>query len=153
VLRQFREAWPLFAIAVLAAGCGPALAPGPAERGESATSFGTRSEAGGTVLTAAQLRGVGSLLEAMNARLANMRVTRQGHCPQITFRGHRSLVAASAPTVYVDGTRAANTCVLDQIRSSDVRSIEVYAGATNRPGYRASPHGMVLVFMRGSAAR
>jgi hypothetical protein len=146
--------WPALSFAGVVAACGPALAPGPAGWEESAPSSGTRSDAGATVLTSAQLlAGGGSLLEAMGGRLANMRVMRQGRCPQITFRGHRSIVAASAPTVYVDGTRAANTCVLDQIRSSDVRSIEVYAGATNRPGYRASPHGMVLVFMRGSAVR
>jgi hypothetical protein len=151
---RIREGWPALAFAGVLTACGPSLAPAADGWGESANSFGTRSDAGATVLTAAQLLGGGgSLLEAMVGRLGTMRVTRQGRCPQITFRGHRSIVAPSAPAVYVDGTRAANTCVLDQIRSSDVRRVEVYPGVTGPRGYRPSPHGTVIVHLGGSTTR
>ena len=53
------------------------------------------------------------------------------------------------PHVYVDGTRATDTCVLTSLRSHDVERVEVYPqGVTRRPGYGTHAHGLILVFMK-----
>jgi hypothetical protein len=55
------------------------------------------------------------------------------------------------PQVYVDGTRATDTCILQSLRSDDVDSVEVYPmGVTKRPGYATHAHGLILVFLRGA---
>ena len=63
---------------------------------------------------------------------------------QVAFQG------AIKPHVYVDGTLSADTCILESLRTNDVRSVEVYPqGFTKRPGYATHAHGLILIFMRG----
>ncbi len=112
---------------------------------------GVSMEGGAVVLTEAALSdGPGSVLGAMTGKVPNFRVRRTaGACPQITLRSNVSFAQISNPHVYVDGTRATDTCILDSLRAIDVDRVEVYPqGYTTRPGYGTHAHGLILVFMR-----
>lgn len=122
-------------------GCRPADRPGPDQPSPNAV-----------VLTGEVLSGApGGVLEAMRARVPNMQVLRApAGCPRISFRGVRSLEASVDPRIYVEGTEMKDTCILDQIRTIEVDVVEVYVnGFTDRPGYRGSPNGLILVFLKG----
>lgn len=106
---------------------------------------------GAVVLSGEALEdGSGSVLGAMTGKVPSMRVQHvNGHCPEITLRSHVSYVGIANPHVYVDGTRAIDTCVLESLRTNDVQRVEVYPqGYTTRPGYGTHSAGLILVFMR-----
>jgi hypothetical protein len=129
------------ALVLAAAGCHHGLRP-RAEPGVESTFL----------LTGAELeRAGGVLLEAMRARVPNMRVLRQERtCPIITIRGRRTLYASEAPRIYVDGTEIGDTCILDQIHVREIDRVEVYgSGGTAPPGFQTSPNGLILVFLKG----
>lgn len=92
----------------------------------------------------------GSLLSAMRHRMRSMQVSYAGGCPSVTLRGQKTVrQGASSPGIYVDGQQALDTCILEQVRPIDVDRIEVYPmGVASRPGYRAHPYGLILVFTR-----
>jgi hypothetical protein len=90
-----------------------------------------------------------SLVPVLQRRLSSMTVRRSGGCPEITFRGRRSIMLDANPIVYVSGQRAANTCVLDALSGQDVQSIEIYPnGVAGKPGYQSAPGGLILVFLK-----
>jgi hypothetical protein len=92
----------------------------------------------------------GTLLASIAARVSGLAVRHAGsECPQITLRGPKRLVGNVDPGIYVDGERAANTCVLEMLNVGDVQRVEVYPmGVTQRAGYEAQAGGLILVFMR-----
>lgn len=102
------------------------------------------------VISFEQLQGGGAnLLRLVRHRVASMQVRETTGCPEVTMRGAKSIHGLAAPTVYVDGQRAANTCILEMLHTGDVDRVEVYPmGVTNRPGYLANGAGLILVFMR-----
>jgi hypothetical protein len=96
------------------------------------------------------LRGAdmsGPLLQASSHRVRNMQVSTAGSpCPRITFRGQRSATQQGDPTVYVDGTMMRDTCILQQIQSSDVEYVRIYTGGAGRPaGMDHNPFGSIVV--------
>ena len=110
-------------------------------------------ERGAIILTGSALTdGSGTVLAAISGKVPNFRVQRRGNrCPEITLRNNVSFTAQenANPDVYVDGTRATDTCILDTIRADDVDRVEVYPqGFTTRPGYGTQATGLILVFMR-----
>lgn len=129
--------------------------PAPATSSDSvatAEEDGVFAENGGIVVTGRALEdGPGTVLAAMSGKVPNMRVHRvQNACPEIMLRSTVNFKGLVNPSVYVDGTRATDTCVLDSLRTSDVSRIEVYPlGFTTRPGYGRHAHGLILVFMKG----
>ena len=132
-----------------------ALVPGCASirRGERAEDIreGVFFERGAIILTGSALTdGSGTVLAAMTGKVPNLRVQRRGgRCPEITLRNNVSYTQDVNPDVYVDGTRSTDTCILDQIRATDVERVEVYPqGFTTRPGYSPQATGLILVFMR-----
>ena len=145
--------------ALLGAGCGTPIGgdveePGPVEESRENES-GVRLEGGAFVLTGVALTdGPGSLLATLTGKIPNFRLQRNsGRCPIITLRNAVVFQGVVEPHVYVDGTRATDTCVLRQLRSHDVARVEVYpTGTTRRPGYRQHAHGLILVFMKGAGA-
>lgn len=91
----------------------------------------------------------GTVLAAMIGKVPGFRVLRVNQCPEIRLRSSVSARGAANPHVYVDGTRATNTCILESLRARDVERVEVYPqGFTKRPGYGTHAHGLILVFMR-----
>jgi hypothetical protein len=114
-------------------------------------SAATGRQGSAIVLSADQISGRGgALLEGLRGQVGALRVTRRtGTCPEVNFRGNRTIYGNPNAGVYVDGTQL-DTCALDQIRVFDVERVEIYpSGATNRPGYRPNPHGLILVFLVG----
>jgi hypothetical protein len=95
-----------------------------------------------------QLAGSSSLLAGLAGRVPNMQVIRGSTtCPRVVLRGGRSLTTQGDPLVYVDGTRAGNTCVLDAIPVSQVSRVEIFgSGATPPLGFQSSPYGTIIVF-------
>jgi hypothetical protein len=89
----------------------------------------------------------GNLLDALSTRMPNMRVRREGtRCPGIVFRGQRSSVQQGNPSVYVDGTLMADTCILLLIAASDVDYVEVFpSGIASGTGSQRNPFGAILV--------
>lgn len=100
------------------------------------------------VLNGDELRAGESLLMSMVGRMANLEVLRSNRaCPEIHLRGRQSILNAGTPAVYIDGARAVNTCVLDEIAPIDVRRVEVYPMGAHS-GYASDRSGLILVFMR-----
>ncbi len=112
---------------------------------------GVTSRNGAIILSGSTLDdGRGSLLDAMRGKVPNLRIHRSsGQCPQISLRSHVTFETVVEPHVYVDGTRATDTCILESLRGQDVDMVEIYPmGFTTRPGYATHAHGLILVFMR-----
>ena len=109
---------------------------------------------GATVVTAEELHeSSGSVLRALMGKVPNMRVNFTGllRCPAIALRRFEEIHGHNFPSVYVDGTRTHDTCVLESIQAYDVDRVEIYpAGFTKRPGYATSTHGLILIFSRRS---
>ncbi|HSJ06490.1 MAG TPA: hypothetical protein VK936_07305 [Longimicrobiales bacterium] len=138
-----RHTGPVLAAVLLLAACGAA---------RTGTSDSVTREGNAFILAGADLvESRGSLLSTMQGRIPNLRLRRQsGECPEISLRSHSSALSPVNPHVYVDGTRTADTCILESLRGEDVERVEVYPqGVTNRPGYATHAHGLILVFMRG----
>lgn len=119
---------------------------------------GMSHEGGAFVLTGVALEdGPGSVLAAMAGKVPNFRIhgqRMQASCPVITLRNAATFRDVVNPHVYVDGIRATDTCVLEQLRTVDVSRVEVYPqGFTTRPGYGMHAHGLILVFMRSAGER
>ena len=98
-----------------------------------------------TVIRGAELSG--NLLQSLRNRVPSMAVSeRSGECPRISFRGQNAL-QHRPPTVYVDGAMMLDTCILNQIGSSEIDYVEVHPnGLTGRPGVQSNPSGVILVF-------
>jgi hypothetical protein len=91
-----------------------------------------------------------TVLDAIRRAMPQLRVTdwTSNHCPLLQLRGKDSVTGKSEPDVYVDGTRTADTCPLVTVQAAEARRIEVYPlGVTSRPGYPASGHGLILIFV------
>ena len=135
-------------LVLLLTSCGVLRSEGRSVRSDG----GVRSEGGALIMTGVALERRGTVLDAFQGSVPGMKILRhRDQCPQITLRSHVSLGSLVNPQVYVDGTRAVDTCILDNLRTEDVESVEVYPmGVTTRPGYATHAHGLILVFMRGA---
>lgn len=117
------------------------------------TDGGVRNEGGATILSGRALDDRrGSVLDALQGAVPGVRIRKQrNQCPLVTLRSHVTFETVVNPMVYVDGTRAVDTCILEALRTDDVESVEIYPmGVTTRPGYATHAHGLILVFMRGA---
>jgi hypothetical protein len=120
---------------------------------EARPRSGVTVQNGGIVLTGEDLEdGRGNVLNAMQGKVPNFRFRRIGNeCPQISLRNAVTFRSLANPHVYVDGTRATDTCILESLRTDDLERVEVYPmGVTTRPGYGRHAHGLILLFMRGA---
>ncbi len=126
------------------AGCAGAAAADRSGTGPKARPNAT------VVLQAEQLQNSSTnLLGALRGRLSGMQIRKTtSQCPEITLRGTSSMFGENSPAIYVDGIRAANTCVLDMLAIAEVSRVEVYPmGVAPRPPYKAHPNGLILVFL------
>lgn len=112
---------------------------------------GVESRDGAIVLSGVALEdGRGTVLAAIRGKVPGMRIQRHPDaCPEVNLRRSVSYIEIPNPHVYVDGIRATDTCVLEQLRAGDVEFLEVYpSGVTRRPGYGSHTYGLILIFMR-----
>ncbi len=128
--------------------CGALRSEGRSVRNDG----GVRSERGAIIMSGVALERRGSVVDAFQGAVPGIRILRhRDQCPQITLRSHVTFESVVNPMVYVDGTRAVDTCILETLRTDDVESVEIYPmGVTTRPGYATHAHGLILVFMRGA---
>ena len=136
-------------LALLLSGC--AALQNPARTGR--TEGGIRNDGGATIISGRALdEQRGTILDTMEGRVPGMQILRyHDKCPQVAIRAHQTFQTVVNPYVYVDGTRAGDTCILNQLVTDNVESIEIYPmGVTMRPGYATHAHGLILIFMRGA---
>jgi hypothetical protein len=144
-----RAQFILVALAVVLTGCSWKRSEGRSSRDDR----GVRSEGGAIIIERTALdERRGSVLGAMEGRVPGMTVQRHsGRCPQVSLRSHVTFQSLVNPHVYVNGTRATDTCILETMRTDDVASVEVYPmGFTKRPGYGTHAHGLILLFLRSA---
>lgn len=129
----------LSVLLLLIGGCGAAGNQGSQE---------PRPDGSAIVLQGSDLSG--SVIDAMRSRVAGMTIsTRSGDCPQIMFRGPRSVRNQRNPTVYVDGTMMLDTCILQQINAADVDRVELYpSGIISKPEIQRDPFGIIMVYRK-----
>jgi hypothetical protein len=136
---------------VIATGCSMMRGGRDEPEPEAQSENGVSLSSGAVVLEGSTLKdGSGSVLAAMTGKVPNFRVRRTANsCPEISLRSNVNFNGFVNPHVYVDGTRATDTCILESLRADDVNRVEVYPlGFTTRPGYGTHSHGLILVFMR-----
>ncbi len=141
----FWAAVPLFV------GCSVPFHHGSTQNQEVQGRDGVFRERGAVVLTGSALTdGEGSLLSTMKGKIPGFQVqTGPDICPEISLRGQASFSGFINPDVYVDGTRATDTCILETLSAKDAERVEIYPmGFTMRPGYRTHAEGLILVFLR-----
>lgn len=136
-------------LALLGTGCagGWGRTSGPAPEGSGIENVG-----GATVITAKELHASNqTVLRTLMGKVPNLKVdfVGQARCPTITLRRAKDLYGQSFPLVYLDGTRAQSTCILDEVQAMDLDRVEIYPqGFTLRPGYATSSDGLILLFSR-----
>lgn len=139
--------------AVLLFGCAH-----PTMTGSSQGDIGADSDSAaaasnnGIVFTGKQLwQRNTDLLTALRGHIATMEVAQTLGCPAVSFRGQTSLTNLSDPRIYVNGSPAANTCILEALNTVDLRRVEVYtSGISGRPGYFNDANGLILIFTKRS---
>ncbi|HEX2189264.1 MAG TPA: TonB-dependent receptor plug domain-containing protein [Longimicrobiaceae bacterium] len=140
------SASPLLAAAAAAAlaSCAPAVQADPLD---PAAQF--RRGPTPIIVAGGYVRSGASLLDALAFRVPGMQVQRDAEsCPRVTLRGVKTLGGRSDPLIYVQDTRALNTCVLEQVSVWDVERVEVFPGGqAGRPGILSSPYGVILVHL------
>lgn len=144
-LRRLTRLSPLLLLLPLFVGC--ASFGGSGDEGGA----GIESRGGGIQIYGVALTdGHGSVLDTMRGKVPNFSIQyTQGDCPKISLRNHATFRTIVNPHVYVDGTRATDTCILQSLRTSDLELIEVYPrGVSSRVGYGFHAHGLILLFTR-----
>jgi hypothetical protein len=132
------------ALTLLSLGCVSASG-----RGSNAAAQDPAARGTAIVVEGEEIQGRGqSLLRLLDERVSSMDVSYSGPCPSIVIRGRKSIFGDNDPLIYVDGARALNTCVLNDLATDVVKRIEVYlSGVAHKPGYDSSRNGLILVFV------
>ncbi len=139
------------------AGCAgnAALGAGPAGEAEANAAAGLPPSANALILQRRQLDAQQgqTVLDVMRADLPALHIMTAGtDCPSLAMRGPNVLPGISEPTVYLDGQRSSNTCLLEELPADQVARVEVYPmGFTPRPGYEPNSSGLILLFTRHAA--
>jgi hypothetical protein len=133
------RAYSLLLACCMVAGCNAARTDPKAPAATSANAIVIQ----GTEMT-------GTILNTLRTRVPSMRVvTDGGRCPRIAFRGDLSARNQVPPSIYVDGTLTADTCVLDMVPGHEVERIEVYtSGDTPHSEIRRNSSGVILIYRR-----
>lgn len=142
---KIRQAVSMLVAAPLCVACSLAsIGRGAEANGDDAARGGS-----GTVIGRELLGHSGALLDVLVSRVGNVEVGSAPGCPRIIMRGTKSIAQPNDPRVYVNGSPAGDTCILQLIRTNDVQRVELYPmGVTARPGYRSNSGGLILVFMQ-----
>jgi|GEM_PF-852021 len=93
------------------------------------------------------------LLELLRKRLPGIQIQeRPGGCPEVLLRGRSTVSTSSSPAIYLDGVQSSNDCILRELNTGGLGLVEVFpSGLPTRPGYRAHPYGVIIIFTRGPA--
>ena len=147
---HLRSALAALVLALAAAACRPA-AQHSRQRLELNDGNGVVGHGGHTIIEReALIRNDVPVLDVLRYRVPGMSVSPRDDCPEVTLRGKSTFITASNPAIYVDGQRAANTCVLTMLSTFHLARIEVYPDGIPPAGYLTNPYGVILIFsLRG----
>jgi hypothetical protein len=100
-------------------------------------------------ITGEQIAGAPSVLDGIRPHVPGFIVVRSTTgCPTIQLRGGRRIESGGSPSIYIAGSPVLDTCAVDQLPVRQVRLVEVFPASQNPgAGYRASPHGTILIFL------
>jgi|GEM_PF-1855955 len=145
---QLRCALPALAVVLLANACSRATQQ---RQHEPVSDGGIVSDGGHTVIERAALaRSDIPVLDLLRYRVPGMNVNPTDDCPEVILRGKSTFVTNSSAAIYVDGERAANTCVLSMLSTFHLARVEIYPGGVPPKGYFTNPYGVILLFsMKG----
>lgn len=91
----------------------------------------------------------GRLIDVLATRLVNSQLVESDGCVSLQLRGAKGIQRPILPGIYVEGQRAADSCILDMLSTYDIARVEVYpSGVTSRPGYYSQAGGLILVFLK-----
>ena len=143
---QIRSALAAMILAIVGSACTRAShhTRDPLEVGDAS---GVTSGGGHMVIEREALRRSDvPVLDVLRYRVPGMKVSPTDDCPEVTLRGKSTIVTASNPAIYVDGERAANTCILAMLSTFHVARVEVYPGGIPPAGYLTDPYGVILIY-------
>jgi hypothetical protein len=145
---QLRRVLAASAIALTASACARAATR---TQFQPVTDAGVASDGGHTVIEREALaRSDVPVLDLLRYRVPGMKVSPTDDCPEVILRGKSTFITNSSAAVYVDGERAANTCVLSMLSTFHVARVEVYPGGVPPSGYLADPYGVIIIYsMKG----
>lgn len=95
-----------------------------------------------------------TLIQILSTRVPSVRMLAQGvamdQCPRFVIRGNSSIQNVTTPDIYINDTRAQDTCVLNSLTPQDIGAIEVYSGTSAPAGMatRANTGGMIVLRTR-----
>jgi hypothetical protein len=145
---QLRRVLAASAIALTASACARAATR---TQFQPVTDGGVASDGGHTVIEREALeRSDVPVLDLLRYRVPGMKVSPTDDCPEVILRGKSTFITNSSAAIYVDGERAANTCVLSMLSTFHVARVEVYPGGVPPSGYLADPYGVIIIYsMKG----
>jgi len=127
----------------------PPAKDSPAPPADTSAADKVERHNGATILSGDLLRQDNRpLLDAMKRYLPGMEVVEGADCPEVHLRGRSTITTRSDPAIYVNGDRAANTCVLAMLSTSDIARVEIYESGIPPAGTMTSPYGVILIFSR-----
>jgi hypothetical protein len=146
---HLRRALTALGITLVASACSRAVRENPYQ---PVAEDGVLSNGGHTVIGREALaRNDIPVLDLLRYRVPGMRVNPTDDCPEVILRGKSTFITNSSAAIYVDGERAANTCVLSMLSTFHLARVEVYPGGVPPSGYLTDPYGVILLFsMKGS---
>ncbi len=86
------------------------------------------------------------VLDLLRYRVPGITVSPTADCPEVILRGKSTIFTNSSATIYVDGERAVNTCVLTMLSTFHIDRVEIYPGGVPPRGYLMSPYGVILIY-------
>ncbi len=91
-----------------------------------------------------------SVLHALRTYVPSISIDSRAECPAVALRQATGSPAPPSASIYVNGMRAVNTCVLADLPARDVSRIEVVypSGMAAHPEYSPSTSGLILILLR-----
>jgi hypothetical protein len=91
-----------------------------------------------------------TVLYLIQTRMPNVQIRPASPCPDLEFRGRRNLQRATPPTIYVQGQRASNTCILESLSMADVERVEVFRQGQgfHSAGFAGGAGGTILIYLK-----
>jgi hypothetical protein len=118
--------------------------------GSAPSSSPPTGTSGSTVLMPDEYTAGRSVLNLIQMRMSNVQIRPASPCPDVEFRGRRNVQRATPPTIYVQGQRASNTCILESLNMADVDRVEVYRRGQgfHSAGFAGGAGGTILIYLK-----
>lgn len=91
------------------------------------------------------------LVSTLRSRVGALKVDETGNCRTLVLRRNPAGLRPRSLLVYVDGQRAADSCIIGMINPRDVERVEVYAHGVPPAPYHSNSGGVLLIFTRAGS--